>query len=87
MQLYKRKKVAWGFVYPQSDGSYKGTGMVGDLFFGRVDMVVASMAMIHQRALYIDYLVPLTKYTVGLFISTASTSGDIHYGIYFTQFR
>ena len=87
VQLYKRKKVAWGFVYPQPDGSYKGTGMVGDLFNGRVDMVVASMAMLHQRALYIDYLVPLTQYTVGLFISTASTSGDIHYGIYFTQFR
>ena len=86
-QLYKRKKVAWGFVYPQPDGSYKGTGMVGDLFNGRVDMVVASMAMLHQRALYIDYLVPLTQYTVGLFISTTSTSGDIHYGIYFTQFR
>ena len=87
VELYKKKKVAWGFVYPQPDGSYKGTGMVGDLFFGRVDMVVASMAMLHQRALYIDYLVPLTQYTVGLFISTASTSGDIHYGIYFTQFR
>ena len=87
IQFYKRKKVAWGFVYPQEDGTYKATGMVGDLFFGRVDMVVASMVMLHQRALYIDYLVPLSKYTVGLFISKDATKGDIHYDIYFSPFR
>ena len=87
IQFYKRKKVAWGFVYPQEDGTYKATGMVGDLFFGRVDMVVASMVMLHQRALYIDYLVPLSKYTVGLFISKDATKGYIHYDIYFSPFR
>ena len=25
--LYKNKKDEWGFVYPQSDGTFRGTGI------------------------------------------------------------
>ena len=55
--LYKRKEsAAWGFIYPQSNGSFRGTGIVGDLFFKRADIVVAPLGIFLSRALYIDYL-------------------------------
>ena len=39
-QLYKRKDGQWGYIYNQSDGSFKGTGMIGDIFFKRADFAV-----------------------------------------------
>ena len=68
--LYKRRIVSYGFVYPLQNGSYRGTGMVGDVFFNRVDMAIAPFSIIYRRALYIDYLPPLMPDFVGTFIPT-----------------
>ena len=71
-ELYKRKKKSWGFVNRKENGSYTATGIVGDLFYNKVDLIVAALTMLHQRALYIDYLMPLSKKVVGLYIPTTS---------------
>ena len=68
--LYKRKKTAWGYIYPQPNGSYIGTGMVGDLFFNRAEIIVAPLALFLKRAHYIDYLPPVTKYFAALYTPT-----------------
>ena len=44
-QLYKRKDAQWGYIYNQSDGSFKGTGMVGDIFFKRADFAVGKQVL------------------------------------------
>ena len=64
-QLYKRKDGGYGFIFPQSNGSFHGTGMVGDLFFKRADMIVTGLTMLYQRALYIDFLPPVGIDQVG----------------------
>ena len=71
-ELYKRKKKSWGFVNRKENGSYTATGIVGDLFYNKVDLIVAALTMLHQRALYIGYLMPLSKKVVGLYIPTIS---------------
>ena len=55
--IYKRKDSVWGYIYPQSNGSYVGTGIVGDIFFKRADMAL-TIGFNLKRALYIDYLPP-----------------------------
>ena len=36
--LYKNEEEVWGYVYPQPNGTYLGTGIVGDVFFQRADL-------------------------------------------------
>ena len=86
-KIFKRKKRAWGYVYPQPNGSYVATGMVGDLFFNRADLVVASLTINPERGKYIDYLLPLEPQKIGLYIPMESSKGDFDYDIYFSPFR
>ena len=85
--IYKRKDGGWGFVYPSVNGSFTATGMVGDLFFNRADLVVASLTMMLRRALYIDYLLPLTKEDVGLYIQSGNVESGFNFQLYTTPFR
>ena len=85
--LYKRKVVAWGLVYPLANGSFDATGMVGDLFFQRVDLVVASLTIIKERALYIDMLMPIASENVGLYIQSQNSKGTFDFGLLFSPFR
>ena len=85
--LYKRKEIAWGFVYPQNDGTFEATGIVGDLFFDKVDMVVAPLAIFYRRALYIDYLLPLTQKIIGIYIPSTASQGKFDFDMVFSPFK
>ena len=85
--IYKRKDGGWGFVYPSVNGSFTATGMVGDLFFKRADLVVATLTIMLRRALYIDYLLPLTKEDVGLYIQSGNVESGFNFQLYTTPFR
>ena len=78
--LYKRKEEAWGMIYPQPNGSFIGTGIIGDIFFKRADLAVAALGNVIGRARYVDYLPSLKYYYIDLFISRASGEHaiDIH---------
>ena len=60
--LYKRKEVSWGYIRPTQNGSFEGTGIVGDIFFKRADIALASLHIKIERALYIDYLPPVSMF-------------------------
>ena len=85
--LNKRKDNGWGFVYPQANGSFHATGMVGDLFFGRADLIVTSLSVLYQRALYIDYLIPIAPDTLGLFIPSGHSKGEFQFNVFLLPFR
>ena len=69
--LYKhRVEASGGFIYPLANGSYHGSGMVGDVFFNRVDMAMHPFSIIYRRALYVDYLPPIMADFVCIFIPT-----------------
>ena len=57
--LYKRKKESWGFIYPQSNGTFTGTGMVGDIFFQRADLIVAPLGTNH---LLLSWQIPMKTF-------------------------
>ena len=45
--LYKHRKVTWGDMYKQPNGSLRGTGMLGLVFYGKADLIVAPLGTIH----------------------------------------
>lgn len=85
--LYNRLDKGWGYVYPQTNGSFHATGMVGDIFFRRADLIVAVLTIVHKRALYIDYLNPVAPDELGLFITSSHSEGKVQFGILFHPFR
>ena len=85
--LFRRKAGGWGYVYPQNDGSYKATGMIGDIFFKRVEFVVAPITINLKRGLYIDYAISFTKEPVGLFIKSNSLQGEFDFYLLLSPFR
>ena len=87
MALYKRKGGGWGNVYPQNNGSYKATGMIGDIFFKRAEFVVAPITINLKRGLYIDYAISFTKEPVGLFIKSNSLQGEFDFYLLSLPFR
>ena len=66
--LYKRKEVAWGYIYPQANGSYVGTGLIGDVFFGKADIAVAPLTYVIDRALYVNFLPPIKPHWSAIYI-------------------
>ena len=78
--LYKRIDNIWGYVYPQSNGSYITTGIVGDTFLEKVDIVVGPVATNLERSIYVDYLIMLTSTYVGIYIENfkATELIDLH---------
>ena len=85
--LFRRNDGGWGYVYPQNDGSYKATGMIGDIFFKRADIALASLTINLKRGIYIDYAIPFTKEPVGLFIKSKSLQGDFDFHLLLSPFR
>ena len=85
--LFRRKAGGWGYVYPQNDGSFEATGMIGDIFFKRVDIVLAPVIINFKRGMYIDYAIPLTKEQVGLYIKSKNLQGDFDFHLLFSPFR
>ena len=45
--LFKKRKVTWGDMYKQMNGSLHGTGIVGLVFYGKADLIVAPLGTIH----------------------------------------
>ena len=87
MALFKRKGGGWGYVYPQNDGSYEATGMIGDIFFKRVDMALAPITINLKRGVYIDYAISFTKEQVGLYIKSENLLGDFDFHLLSSPFR
>ena len=85
--LFKRKGGGWGYVYPQNDGSYEATGMIGDIFFKRADIVLAPITINLKRGIYIDYAISFTIERVGLYIKSKNLQGDFDFYLLFSPFR
>ena len=66
--LYKRKEEVWGSIYPQANGSFTGTGLTGDIFFGNADIAVAPLNFVIDRAIHINFLPPIKPYFSAIYI-------------------
>ena len=85
-ESYKRKVEWWGNVFIQPNGSFKATGMVSDLCFERVDLV-PDLGILAERAICLDYLLPLTSWDIGLYISSKGSENDFHFSLLLAPFR
>ena len=74
--LYKRKEVAWGNVIPLSNGSFHGTGVIGDVFFQRADLAVAPLGVVLGRAYHVDFLPPILPHFAGLFVKNLDEESE-----------
>ena len=84
--LYKHKTTAWGYIYPQPNGSYIGTGMAGDLFFNKAEIIVAPFGISLKRALYIDFLPPVQTYFAGLYTPSLDAAESVDLRLFFSPF-
>ena len=84
-ELYKRKELIWGHIYPLNNGSYEGTGIIGDIFFERADICVAATSIHITRAHYIDFLPPLQPKLAEIYIPNSNTE-SIDFNTYTTPF-
>ena len=84
--LYKRRKEVWGYVYPLSNGSYVGTGLIGDVFFKEADIAVTSLWYVIDRARYVNFLPPIQPYWSAVYIPLTDNEDGINIGTYFFPF-
>ena len=84
--LYKRRKEVWGYVYPLSNGSYVGTGLIGDVFFKKADIAVTSLWYVIDRARYVNFLPPIQPYWSAVYIPLTDNEDGINIGTYFFPF-
>ena len=85
--IFKRKTEAWGFVQEWPNGTFTGSGMVGDIFFKRADLVVTSLSIIPERAKYVDFLPPLVSKIRGIFIAREASFESIQIATFARPFR
>ena len=85
--LYKRREEVFGRIYPQSNGSYKGTGLIGDIFFKKADIAVTTLWYGIDRARYVNFLPPIQPYWSAVYIPLTDNEDGIDFGTYFFPFR
>ena len=82
--IYKRKVTSWGFVYPQDNGSFIGTGIVGDIYFKRADLIVAPLTATYSRSLHIDFMPPISPQIIALWIANQDSQEDFDFDTFLT---
>ena len=85
--LYKRKDGGWGYVSKQPNGTYIASGMVGDLFYQRADMIVAELTLTLNRATFIDFMIAMSTDDTGLFLPSQVTGMYLDFDVFLAPFR
>ena len=73
-------------IYPQPNGTFHGTGIIGDIFFERADMAVAPLGIVLDRAIYIDYLPPIKFAYIGMYIKKGSNENALDLNLLLSPF-
>ena len=84
--LYKRRKKVWGYVYPLSNGSYVGTGLIGDIFFKRADIAVTVLWYVIDRARFVNFLPPIQPFWSSVYIPLTENEDGINLGTFYFPF-
>ena len=87
MLLYKRKVESFGYVKDWENGTLTGTGMMGDIFFKKADMIISGFMITESRSIYVDYLRPILAVKFGLYISKEAIYDGMEYDNYFKAFQ
>ena len=80
--IFKRKVESWGFVYEQTNGTYHGSGMVGDIFHKKADLVVTGLTMTLDRAQHIDFMIPISPYNLGLVVPSSDSKEEFDFDMF-----
>ena len=71
-----------GYVKQHSNGTYEATGMIGDIFLNRADIIVGPLIMIPSRWIFVDYLTPIDFLDAGLYIPIEKSMEQIEFGTF-----
>ena len=64
------------------NGTIVATGMVGDIYSKRADLIVANLAILPRRAKYIDFFPSLKTSIEGLYVPNMNTRDSFELGTY-----
>ena len=84
--LYKHEEVSFGNFH-SFNGSVIGTGIVGDVFYKKAHLAVASLTITKSRFEYIDYLFPMWEDRIGLYVRTKDISHKMDMNLFFSPFQ
>ncbi len=68
LSIYKRGDETWGVRNVDENGTVTFSGMVGDLVYGRADIVAAPLTVTSERSTGIDFLPGLSQSVPAIFI-------------------
>ena len=85
--IYKRLQRSFGMVNDWNNGTITATGMVGDIYFRRAEIIATSIHIIYKRALYIDFLPPILPLTRSMFIPKGASIEQFQFLTYFWPFK
>ena len=84
--LYLRGDGVWGNGFSMPNGSYIATGLIGDLYYNRVDMAVTGLYIKLSRGLVIDYFPPLEPYLIGIYTPRIGDSESYNFEAFLSIF-
>ena len=73
-------------IYPQANGTYQGTGMVGDIYFKRADLAVAPLTITFERAKFINFLPPIKPDYAGIYVLKMSGNHILDFQLIMSPF-
>ena len=84
--LYLRGDRVWGNGFSMPNGTKYATGLIGDLYYNRVDMALAGFYIKHSRGLVIDYFPPLEPFTIGIYTPIIGDSKSYNFEAFLSIF-
>ncbi len=70
IKMYRRRDKMWGKKVTHPNGTWEMVGAVGDVGYGRAEIMASSPAMNIYRAQIVDYLPVISSPKVGIFIKS-----------------
>ncbi len=81
-RLYSRKDGYYGGQILSGNGSLNADGAVGDLFYGRAEVLVAPMTKVNNREAFVDFLPTLSQVQLAYYIRNDAQQEIIDWDLY-----
>ena len=82
MNLFKQEVEEWGDVYIHPNGSTVVTGMVGDVYQKKADIVATSLSITRSRAKYLSFLLPIGSEVLTMVVSREAVTESFDFLVF-----
>ena len=84
--IFKPKQYSWGYGEELANGTTRVTGLLGKVYNQSADFILGPMHLNYERSFYADFLQPIVRRYVGLFIANVDAKLEYDYLILISPF-